>query len=576
MPEPRPSPEPVDVLFISYYADIDRWHNDWPESVARAPRRAAREGGADQDRGPTPDQTMMGRIERQSVRIDGAPYDLPRFLSRVRYGHTREYRRWDAYTPTHLSGAYYESLLAPRGFDLRHVNCADRLELERLAQRYAPRYVCFSTSFMVEVPTIVDGLQRVRAAWPEAVLLVGGFILGELERDVGEGIFQQFMRAWGADAYVMSAMGEEALIGILESGARDLVGLELPETYVRAPGGAYVKSTETEEEGFALDDSWVRWDRVDSASLYHTVHLRTARSCKFRCSFCSLFVVEGGLAFAEPETLRKELESLRSQPNVRSIVFTDDTFNVPQKRFEELVRVLTDFDYEWYSFYRSQFAREETVRMMRDSGCKGVFLGLESVDDSVLKNMNKAATVASYERGLEQLQKYEIPSHANFIIGFPGDTPENAQRVVDFVDKWDLPFFSVSPWFFAPSTPIYDQREEFGVSGKYYNWEHASMNSRQAIELEQWMIKQPKTSVYMSQLSSDHFWSEIMLYSNGYTVSEAREVARVFNAFSGEDTPGAALERDPRVVRLKALLESHEMPPPADPSLAARLHSERS
>lgn len=552
------SAEPVDALFFSYFADVDRWHNDWPEGVERPPARVAPEGQLD--------QTMMGRIERQSVRLDGAAYDFPRFLSQVRYGHTREYRRWDAYTPTHLSGSYYESLLKPRGVDLRHVNWADRQEIERLRELFAPRFVLFSTSFMVEVPTILDGIQRVRAAWPDAIVVVGGFILGELERDVGADNFQRFMRAWGADAYVMSAMGEESLIGILEAEGRDLRGLDLPETYVRTPEGGYESSSEREEVGFALDDSWVRWDRVDPANLYHTVHVRTARSCKFRCSFCSLFVVEGGLAFAEPETLRRELTSLRDHTKVRSVIFTDDTFNVPQKRFVELVRVLSEFDFEWYSFYRSQFADEDTVKRMRDSGCKGLFLGIESVDDQVLKNMNKATTVASYERGLEQLQKYELPSHANFIIGFPGDTPENAQRVVDFVDKWNLPFFSVSPWFFAPSTPIYKQREKFGVTGKYYDWQHASMNSSQAIELEQWMIKQPKTSVYMSQLSSDHFWSEIMLYSNGYSVEEARQAARAFNDFSGTDTKREAFTSDERIVKLRALLERHEMPLPGDPT----------
>lgn len=560
MADQRGGREPVDALFFSYYADVDRWHNDWADDIERAPERAGPSGKLD--------QTMMGRIERQSVRIDGKPHDFPRFLSRVRYGHTREYRRWDAYTPTHLSGTYYESLLEPRGYAFRHVNWSDRLEVARLGKLYEPRFVLFSTSFMIEVPTILDGIQRVRAAWPEAVIVVGGFILGELERDVGKPNFQRLMRAWGADAYVMSAMGEEALLGILEAGGRDLSGLELPETYVRTAKGEYEWSTEREEVGFPLDESWVRWDRVDPANLYHTVHLRTARSCKFRCSFCSLFIVEGGLAFAEPETLRRELETLRTHPHVRSLIFTDDTFNVPQKRFAELVKVLADFDYEWYSFYRSQFADEETVKLMKDSGCKGLFLGIESVDDRVLKNMNKATTVASYERGLEQLQKYEIPSHANFIIGFPGDRPENAQRVVDFVDKWNLPFFSVSPWFFAPSTRIYDKREEFGVTGRYYNWEHATMNSQQAIELEQWMIKQPKTSVYMSQLSSDHFWSEIMLYTNGFDLAEARQAARAFNAFAGEDTPAARFAAAPQVRELRTLLERHEMPLPADPTPA--------
>lgn len=566
MAERASAREPVDALFISYFADVDRWHNDWSDDIKRAPSRAVPEGQLD--------QTMMGRIERQSVRIDGKPYDFPRFLSRTRYGHTREYLRYDAYTPTHLSGAYYEALLEPHGIRLKHVNSSDRLVIDRLAQQVAPRFVLFSTSFMVEVPTILDGIQRVRAAWPDATVVVGGFMLGELERDVGKDNFQRFMRAWGADAYVMSPMGEEAMLGILNSNGGDLRGLDLPETYVRSPGGGFEPATAREEVGFPLDESWVRWNRVNPAGLYHTVHVRTARSCKFRCSFCSLFVVEGGLAFAEPETLRKELESLKSHPHVRSIIFTDDTFNVPQKRFGELVRVLADFDYEWYSFYRSQFADESTVKLMKESGCRGLFLGIESVDDQVLKNMNKATTLASYERGIEQLQKYEIPSHANFIVGFPGDTPDNAQRVVDFVDKWELPFYSVSPWFLAPSTPIYAQRDKFGVTGKYYQWEHATMNSRQAIELEQWMIKQPKNAVYMSQLSSDHFWSEIMMYSNGFSVAETREVARTFNAFAGLNTPSATLDADPRMVRLRDLLMKHEMARPAE-ALGATIRSTR-
>ena len=63
MPEHAAAREPVDALFFSYYADVDRWHNDWADEVQRAPERAGPSGKLD--------QTMMGRIERQSVRIDG-------------------------------------------------------------------------------------------------------------------------------------------------------------------------------------------------------------------------------------------------------------------------------------------------------------------------------------------------------------------------------------------------------------------------------------------------------------------------------------------------------------------------
>lgn len=547
--------ERIDALFFSYYADVDRWHNDWPEGFAPLPPRAGAEGL---------DRTLMGRIERQSARIDGKVHDFPRFLSRVRYGDTSEYRRWDAYTPTHLSGAYYESLLLDEEISFRHVGYADRLELERLKERFTPRYVLLSTSFLIEAPTILDAAQRLRRAWPEAILVLGGFMLGELRRDLGEARFERLLRAWGADAYVMSPMGEEALLSILRARGRELRDLELPETFVREQDGTYRLSTERPEAGHPLDDHPVRWDRLDPGGLYHTVHLRTARSCSFRCSFCSLFVVEGSLAFAEPTTLRAELEALSRVEKVDSIVFTDDTFNVPRKRFAELVDILGEFDFEWYSFYRSQFADDSTIRRMKESGCRGLFLGLESLDDGVLKKMNKAATLASYERGLEQILEYEIPCHANFIIGFPGDVPENAHRVVEFVDRWNIPFYSVSPWFCAPSTPIYEQREQYGVEGKYYDWKHETMNSTQAIELEQWMIKQPQRSVYMSQLSSDHFWSEIMFYCNGFSVEETRVAGRTFNDFAGLDTPGESLDVDPRIAALREVLASREMPPPPD------------
>ncbi|MBI5432545.1 MAG: radical SAM protein [Planctomycetes bacterium] len=549
-------PESVDILFLSYYADIDRWHNDWSSDVTRMPARAAQPGERD--------QSMMGRIERQSVRIDGRPYDFARFLSWARYGSTREFRRYDAYTPTHLNGAYHESLLGAKGLRVRHVNYADRLVIAELAERYSPRFVLFSTTFMIEAPTILDGMQRVRRAFPGARVISGGFMLGELEKDLGRPRFERFLRAWGADAYVASAMGEEPLLALLGADERDWPKLALANTWLRRADGGYTPPTpDVPELGLSMNDTWVRWDRLDPENLYHTVHVRTARSCTFKCSFCSLFVLEGELSNARPETLRAELESLKRVGHVRSVIFTDDTFNVPQRRFKELVRVLADFDFEWYSFYRSQFADHETVRMMKDSGCKGLFLGIESIDDEVLKIMNKATTVASYERGLEQLAKHEIPYHANFIIGFPGDRPENTARIVDFVDKWDMPFYSVSPWFCAPSTTITHEREKYGIEGNYYDWRHFTMDSKLAIELEQWMIRQPKRAVYMSQLSADAFWSEIMLYANGWSVAEARSAAQLFNRLAGADTPAATIRALPEAAHLTMLLTSKPLPEPA-------------
>ncbi len=543
--------EAVDALFFSYYGDLDRWHNDGDETAAGT---QFREGA---------DQTLVGRIRRQSVRLDGKPHDFARFMSWVRQGDTRSWRQYDAYTPTHLSGAFYESLLGGQGFSVRHINYADRTVVEGLAERYEPTFVLFSVTMMIEIPTIMDGLQRVRRAWPGAKVIVGGFILSELERDLGPAEFQRVLQSLAADAFVITPQGEEAVLALLHAGPAALEGGALPNTWVAGKNGVYALSTERAEKGLSMDTSWVRWGSLDPADLYHTVHLRTARSCTFKCTFCSLFNVEGALAMATPETLRRELNELERLPGVRSIVFTDDTFNVPRPRFRELLAVLADFDFEWYCFFRCQFADRETVSLMRTAGCRGVFLGLEAVDDRMLSVMNKAATVDSYRRGLEQLNAHDIFCHGNFIVGFPSDVPENAERIVEFVDQNGVDFFSVSPWFCAPSMTITEAREEYGLEGNYYNWKHNTMDSRQAIELEQQIIHQARVSSYVSQLSADTFWTELLLVANGFSVGEVKRATRAFSALAGDNHLSTELAASPRINDLRQLLMAHPMAAPA-------------
>ena len=100
-----------------------------------------------------------------------------------------------------------------------------------------------------------------------------------------------------------------------------------------------------------MADAYIRWNHLPQTDhLYHTVHTRTARSCAFNCAFCEYPVNQGPLTLAPLDAIRRELDELTELGIVRSLVFTDDTFNVPRKRFQEIVRLLTRYDFEWYSF----------------------------------------------------------------------------------------------------------------------------------------------------------------------------------------------------------------------------------
>ena len=542
----------VDALFLSYYEDVDRWHND---HLGDAPATSAT--GL---RAPGVDHGALSRYVSQGVGLEGGLLDLPRFLSWVAGGTTADYERYSPFTMTHLSGSYLRALTAGHGFDVRHVNFTQRRSLVELSERWAPRWILLSTTLLSETARILDACQRVRRLWPEAGLALGGLSILELQSAMPAEGFQRLLRACGADAVVLTPQGEEALLELLAHDRDEVAGLDLPRTWVKGARGYAVG--ERAERGVPLDEGWVRWSRLDPATVYPTVHTRTARSCSFRCAFCTFPQLQGGLELMEPEVFERELVELERLGTVRNLVFTDDTFNVPPKRFKELCRVLARHDFGWFSFFRPQFSDAETAELMREAGCKGVYMGVESVDDRMLQRMGKPAGIDVVRRGIEHVQAEGIPIHANFVVGFPGDVPENSEKLVRFLDETGIDFFCVSSWFNTPTAPVHAKAEEYGIEGLYYRWKHETMDSDTAIELEKSLQARPRTTVFASEFTSYTFWGQIMLLANGFTLDETRQVFRAYNANTGRDASAAELAARPEVVALRALLERRPMPDP--------------
>jgi p-methyltransferase len=272
-------------------------------------------------------------------------------------------------------------------------------------------------------------------------------------------------------------------------------------------------------------------------------------------------VNQGPLTTLPAQSLERELEELRALGTVRSIVFTDDTFNVPLARFKDLLRVLAKFDFEWYSFFRPQYADEETAAMMKRAHCRAVFAGLESVDDHVLKNMHKVATGDAYRRGIDKLKKQDIQVHANFIVGFPGETEESAAKIGPFLEEMGIDFCTVCVWSFIPSTPIGRRRAEFGIEGMGIDWRHSTMTSAEAQVLARQVVEGQKRAVHNAVRGEA--WTEFLLYSNGFTVDEVRHAISFFNRQLGRDNTAADVRASPDFLELRRILERREAPAPA-------------
>ena len=552
--------EDIDALFIPQYVDIDRWHNDEAGDL-QIPSMGRVRGTLS-----ALSETEWMKDEVDLV-VEGRLYDFGRFLSSVRYGTTSEWQRYDPFTMTLLTGSYYLNLLHRHGFKIRVANVATRPSLQALAGEVSPRFVLLSTTLLfdaAEQDVIPKAVRQIRAAFPGAVVVLGGLMLVSYEKNLPPAHFHGMLLSYGADAYIVTPRGEAPLLEMLQilrrSDRESLAAAPPPCTYL-VHEGRIIPPASTVEPPLPFEDGYIRWSQLPQSShLYHTVHTRTARSCAFACAFCEYPVNQGPLTLMPVEVFEQELRELKALGTVKSIIFTDDTFNVPLLRFKELLKVLARYDFEWYSFFRPQYADAETAELMKESHCRAVFAGLESVDDQVLKNMHKVATADAYRRGIEQIKKKGINIHANFIVGFPGETEASARKIVPFLNEMDIDFCTVCTWSFIPSTPIGARREEFKITGMGVEWTHSSMSSHQAQLLAREIALEQKRSVHNAVRGEA--WTEFLMYANDFSVDEVQLAIRSFNRHLGKDTTEAEIKATPDYAPLRAALERHEMPAP--------------
>src|SRR5262249_16874448 len=134
------------------------------------------------------------------------------------------------------------------------------------------------------------------------------------------------------------------------------------------------------------------------------------------------------------------------------------------------------FGFNWFSFFRCSNADDEAFDLMAESGCKGVFLGIESGDQRILKNMNKFADVGRYRYSIRRLNERGIITFATIIVGFPGETTESVRNTTNFLQETSPMFYRLELYYHYTNVPIHKEAEKYGIRGTGYSWKHNTMD----------------------------------------------------------------------------------------------------
>jgi len=448
-----------------------------------------------------------------------------------------EYRSGDI--PT-LAAVYLTSFLRRRGYRASYINLFQH-EKEKLIGLLSENPLCVAittTLYVLNLPAI-EIVEFIRRHNRRVKIIVGGPLIanharnyrsreGDSVRARGEGPddghdgFITALDEIGADIYVVEGQGEWTLaqtVACLKQGG----DLSRVPNIVYREGGRY-RMTGVRAENNSLEENFIDWSEFRDEPLGPTIQTRTARSCAFKCSFCNYPTRAGALTLASLDTIEKELDSIRELGDVQNVVFIDDTFNVPFPRFKDICRLMIKKNYQlnWFSYFRCSNSDEEAFELMARSNCKGVFLGVESGSPQILQNMNKSATVEKYAKGIELLRQHDILTFGSFIVGFPGETERTISETTAFIRETKLDYYRAQLWYCEPGTPIFHRRDEYGIEGEGFVWNHRTMESMEALDYIDKMFLTVRESLWLPQWSFD-FWIIPYLIGKGISLERFRE-----------------------------------------------------
>ena len=475
--------------------------------------------------------------------LDGQPYRcldlLNRLLADDGLAPEKPFENCDFVWPVIL---YLGSYLRRRGLSFDYVGLFHR-EKEKLREMLAAnRYgaIAITTTVYVSPHPIIEIIRFLRECGATAPIVVGGPYISNQDKVLDEAELKMLFDYLGADMYVVSSEGEATLARTLQALKEGSDLAAIPNLVLRQGEEDFVFHPKEVEQN-SLEHEPVEYGLFGADALGQFVSLRTAKSCPFACAFCGFPQRAGKYTYTDLAHIEREFDAIAEVGSVTTLTFLDDTFNVPKARFKQILRLMIErgYGFKWNSFYRSDHGDEETIDLMAASGCEGVFLGIESGCDAMLERMNKTSRKKNYAFAIDRFRKVGISTYGSFIIGFPGESEETVAETIEFIEEQRPSYYRAQLFYLDPATPVWRDREKFGITGGGFEWKHPTMDADRASDLIEHMFCTIRNSSWSPQHGFED-WSTYYLQRHGFTRAEVHAFVDGFNRLVRRKFPGYA------------------------------------
>jgi ribosomal peptide maturation radical SAM protein 1 len=327
-----------------------------------------------------------------------------------------------------------------------------------------PRILGASSMFQQHCASLAV-LRRVKELAPEVITILGG---ANCEGNMGRATYEAF--DW-LDCVVCGEADDcivEVIESLLQGEPRSLPPGVLRRS--RDPNPQRQRELIRDLDPLPVPDFHSYFATLAASALAPLVSpgllMETSRGCwwgqKHHCTFCGLNA--SGMVFRakSAERVRQELEELSDRYQLYQFEFTDNI--LAMERFRDLLPGLSDSPYTMFAEVKANLKREHLQTLAR-AGVRWIQPGLESLNDEVLRLMDKGTTAAVNLQLLKWAREFGVFVSWNFLIGFPGEKEEWYSEMAGWLPLLShlQPPQGVFKMRFDRYSPYQSQPERYGI-----------------------------------------------------------------------------------------------------------------
>jgi radical SAM superfamily enzyme YgiQ (UPF0313 family) len=205
--------------------------------------------------------------------------------------------------------------------------------------------------------------------------------------------------------------------------------------------------------------------------------VQATRGCPINCDFCSVTKFNGSkIRFRPISAVVDDIKNIKKYGKKyfgrTGFFFADDNIFIDKAYAMELFKAIIPLEVRWGSQSSIYIARDmELLKLARQSGCRALLVGFESIYQDSLQEVHKKYNVAEYEKMIYNIHKAGIAVDASLIFGFENENESIVKETVNFLIRNEIELTQFSILTPYPGTKLYDKMVQNDLITNY-NWDY--------------------------------------------------------------------------------------------------------